>query len=305
MSQALTPDGRKTHLDGIALVLIIVCCMIWGFQQIAIKAIAHEISYVMQATLRSIGSSLCIWVWMRYKGIPVFANDKTLVPGIIAGFLFALEFLLLYSGLEFTNTSRAIIFLYLSPFVVAGTLSIFLKSERLNAVQFIGLLIAFLALAFMFQEGLSKYQGTFFKGDLLVVIAAIAWGLTTVVVRLSTLSAIAPERTIFYQLFFSAIFLSGYCLIAQVPLPSRISGLAIGSMALQIVVVAAASYLVWFWLLRHYLATKVASFGFLTPIFGFIFSVLLMGDPLSSRLIIGLIGVALGIFLVNKKRTLT
>lgn len=303
MSSGLAADGRKLHLDGVAIVLIVVCCMIWGFQQIAIKAIAHEISYVMQATLRSIGSSICIWLWMRYKGIPVFAKDKTLIPGMIAGFLFALEFLLLYSGLEFTNTSRAIIFLYLSPFVVAGTLSIFIKSERLNTVQFLGLVIAFLALAFMFQEGLTKFQGTYLKGDVLVVLAAIAWGLTTVVVRVSTLSSIVPERTIFYQLFFSAIFLGIYCLFAEIPLPKTLSSLALASMALQIVVVAAASYLVWFWLLRHYLATKVASFGFLTPIFGFIFSVLLMGDPLSSRLVIGLIGVAVGIFLVNKKRS--
>ena len=292
---------RKTHLDGIAIVLIVVCCMIWGFQQIAIKSIAAEIPLLIQATIRSVGASLCIWLWMVYKKIPVFKKDGTLLPGILAGFLFALEFLCLYAGLAYTNTSRAIIFLYIAPFVVVSILPFFIKAERLNLLQVMGLLIAFLSVAFMFQEGLTSYQDSYFKGDVLIVGAAFAWGLTTVLVRISKLSSLEPARTIFYQLFFSGIFLIAYCIYANLSLPMHYSNLAIGSILLQTVVVAAISYLVWFWLLRHYLASKVASFGFLTPIFGLIFSILIMHDPLTSRILIALGGVAIGIFLVNRK----
>ncbi len=301
MSSVSRPDDRKQYLDGIALVLIVVCCMIWGFQQIAIKAIASEVPLVMQATIRSIGASFCLLLWMLYKKIPIVKSDKTFWPALIAGLLFAIEFLALYAGLEFTNTSRAIIFLYIAPFIVVSLLPLFVKSERLNFIQVAGLVIAFSAVAFMFQEGLTTYKDSYLRGDLLIVVAAVAWGLTTVVVRISTLAFIDPARTIFYQLFFSGIFLSIYCWMTGENVPSRLSNLAIGSLLLQTVVVAAISYLIWFWLLRNYLVSKVSSFGFLTPIFGLIFSILFMGDPLTLRVLIALGGVALGIFLVNRK----
>ena len=162
-------------------------------------------------------------------------------------------------------------------------------------------MIAFSAVAFMFQEGLTTYKDSYLRGDLLIVVAAVAWGLTTVVVRISTLAFIDPARTIFYQLFFSGIFLSIYCWITGENVPKSLSNMAIGSLLLQTVVVAAISYLIWFWLLRNYLVSKVSSFGFLTPIFGLIFSILFMGDPLTLRVLIALGGVALGIFLVNRK----
>jgi len=296
-----TNDQRKLHLDGFAIILIFVCCILWGFQQIAIKAIAHEIPLLIQATIRSIGATLCIWLWMRHKKIPAFKNDQTILPGMLAGFLFFLEFALLYAGLAYTNTSRGIIFLYLSPFVVASILPFFIKSERLNALQTLGLILAFSGLAFMFQEGLTQFKESYLKGDILILLAAIAWGLTTVVIRASKLSPLEPERTIFYQLFFSAIFFVIYCLMTQADLPKQVSVISIASMFLQIVVIASVSYLAWFWLLRHYQATKVSAFGFLTPIFGIVFSVLLMGDPLTTHLLIGLTGVAAGIYLVNKR----
>lgn len=301
MSSVQRVDDRKTYLDGLAIGLIIVCCMIWGIQQIFIKSIANEVPLIMQATIRSVGASVCLLVWMLYKKIPVIKSDKTLLPGAFAGFLFALEFATLYAGLEYTNTSRAIIFLYIAPFIVVSLLPIFIKTERLGFIQVIGLLLAFFAVAFMFQEGLTTYQDSYLKGDLLVLIAAVAWGLTTVAVRISTLAYIDPARTIFYQLFFSGIFLSAYCLMTSISLPATFSIQAIASLFFQTVIVAAISYLIWFWLLRNYLVSKVASFGFLTPIFGLIFSIIFMGDPLTSRVLIALAGVAVGIFLVNRK----
>ena len=52
------------------------------------------------------------------------------------------------------------------------------------------------------------------------------------------------------------------------PLPRHLSPLAWSSLAFQIVVVSFASYLLWFWLIRHYPATRLASFTMLTPVFG-------------------------------------
>jgi drug/metabolite transporter (DMT)-like permease len=295
-------DDRKTSLDLQAIILITGCCLIWGYQQIAIQAIADEVPLLMQLTIRSIIAGACVWVWMAFKGIRPFQPDRTFVPGMIAGLLFFAEFVLLYSALEHTNTSRAITFLYLAPFIVALVLPIFIPAERLNWMQSIGLLIAFAGLAFAFHDGFSSSAAHFWLGDIAVIGAAAAWAFTTIVVRTTTLGQIQPERTLFFQLFFSSIALICLCFAYGIPLPDTLSINAMASLFLQSVIIAAASYLFWFWLLRHYLASKVSAFSFLTPMFGLLFGFFLGGDPINSSLITAFISIVLGIYLVNRRQ---
>ena len=296
------PDDRKPSLDVQAIILITGCCLIWGYQQIAIQAIADEVPLLMQLTIRSIIASASVWAWMAIKGIRPFQPDRTLIPGVIAGLLFFAEFVLLYSALEHTNTSRAITFLYLAPFIVALVLPIFIPAERLNWIQSCGLLIAFAGLAFAFHDGFSSSAAHFLFGDIAVIGAAAAWAFTTIVVRTTTLGQIQPERTLFFQLFFSSIALIGLCFAYEIPLPETLSINVIASLFLQSVIIAAASYLFWFWLLRHYLASKVSAFSFLTPMFGLLFEFFLAGDPINSSLIAAFISIALGIYLVNRRK---
>jgi drug/metabolite transporter (DMT)-like permease len=67
------------------------------------------------------------------------------------------------------------------------------------------------------------------------------------------------------------------------------------------VIGAFASYLAWMWMLRHYPATQLSSFTFLTPVFGLLFGVLVLHEPLTTRLMLALVAVAVGIVLVNRK----
>ena len=295
-------DDRKLSLDWQAIILITGCCLIWGYQQIAIQAIADEVPLLMQLTIRSIIASACVWAWMTFKGIRPFQSDRTIVPGMIAGLLFFAEFVLLYSALEYTNTSRAITFLYLAQFIVALVLPIFIPAERLNWMQSSGLFIAFGGLAFAFQDGFSSSAPHFLLGDITVIGAATAWAFTTIVVRTTALGQIQPERTLFFQLFFSSIALIALCIAYGVPLPDTFSIKAMASLFLQSVIIAAASYLFWFWLLRHYLATKVSAFSFLTPMFGLLFGFFLAGDPINESLIAAFVSIALGIYLVNRRQ---
>jgi drug/metabolite transporter (DMT)-like permease len=295
-------DDRKPSLDLQAIILITGCCLIWGYQQIAIQAIADEVPLLMQLTIRSNIAGVCVWIWMAFKGIQPFQSDRTILPGVIAGMLFFAEFVLLYSALEHTNTSRAITFLYLAPFIVALVLPIFIPAERLNWMQSSGLLIAFSGLAFAFHDGFSSGAAHLLVGDIAVIGAATAWAFTTIVVRTTTLGKIQPERTLFFQLFFSSIALIALCFAYGVPLPDTLSIKAMASLFLQSVIIAAASYLYWFWLLRHYLATKVSAFSFLTPMFGLLFGFFLAGDSINSSLIAAFVSIVLGIYLVNRRQ---
>ena len=297
------PDQRKAHLDALAIALLIACCAFWGFQQILIKFAVKEIPPLWQASLRMWGATALLWVWCAWRGVPLFQRDGTLRAGLLAGLLFAGEFCFIYLGLMHTSASRLTVFLYTSPFVVAILLPRVVPGERLRRLQWIGLVIAFSAVAIAFSEGFlhtSPVVGQW-RGDLMGLAAGILWGLTTLTIRASRLTSASAEKTLFYQLAVTALVAPLLSLALGEAWGLRYGGLAWGSLVLQTAVGAFASYLTWMWMLRHYPATQMATFTFLTPVFALVFGIVLLGEPLTPQLMVALAGVALGIVLVSRR----
>jgi drug/metabolite transporter (DMT)-like permease len=163
------------------------------------------------------------------------------------------------------------------------------------------LVLAFSAVAWAFAEGFQQPSVGELQwlGDALGVAGAVFWGLTTLLIRASGLSTATPEKTLFYQLAVSGVALAASSWLAGEAWPARLTAGPLAWLAFQIVVVSFASYLLWFWLVRHYPATQLSAFTLLTPLFGLIAGVALMADPLTARLIFALVGVSLGILLVH------
>jgi len=293
---------RKSHLDGSAVVLLIGCCFLWGLNQVAAKAALPEVPALQQAALRSLGGALLVFAWSRWRGIRLFERDGTLPGGLLAGALFGAEFGCIFIGLQFTSASRMVVFIYLSPFVVALGMPFIARSERLSAAQLVGLVAAFAGVAWAFAEGFTRpaVGDRQWLGDALGVVAGVLWGATTLAIRGSRLGPAVAEKTLLYQLAVSGLLLALAALAVGTPLPTRLSALAWSSLAFQVVAVTFASYLLWFWLMRHYPATRLASFTLLTPVFGLLLGALLLGEPITLRLQVALAAVALGIVLVNR-----
>ncbi|NIC41738.1 DMT family transporter [Aquabacterium sp. A08] len=297
----MSPAARKPHLDRLAVGLLLVCCAFWGFQQILIKTTVAEVPPLWQASLRFAGATALLGIWCAWRRVPLFARDGTLAAGLLAGLLFAGEFAGIYLGLQYTTASRLTVFLYTSPFVVALLLPRFVPSERLRAVQWVGLLLAFVSVAVAFSEGFAHSTRTQLMGDAIALAAGAMWGLTTLVIRTSRLAQASAEKTLFYQVAVTAAVAPLLSLALGEPWRFDYSGLAWGSIALQTAVGAFASYLTWMWLLRHYPATQMSTFVFLTPVFALLFGVGLLGEPLTVQLVLALLGVAVGIVLVSRK----
>lgn len=302
MTAVTRPVERKTHLDSLAVGLLVACCAFWGLQQILIKATVDEVPPLWQASLRFVGATALLWLWCRWRGVVLFARDGTGWAGLLAGLLFAAEFTGIYIGLQYTSASRLTVFLYTSPFVVALLLPRFVPSERLRPLQWAGLCLAFASVAVAFSEGLLQGARTQLLGDALALAAGLFWGLTTLTIRTTRLASASAEKTLFYQVAVTAVVAPLLSLALGEPWALAYSGLAWGSIGLQTVVGAFASYLTWMWLLRHYPATQMSSFVFLTPVFALLFGVGLLGEALTLQLVLALLGVAAGIVLVNRRR---
>jgi drug/metabolite transporter (DMT)-like permease len=294
--------ARKTHLDGLAIGLLLVCCLFWGAQQVLVKATLPLMPPVMQAALRFAGATLLLWLWCQWRGVPLFERDQSFKVGVLAGSLFALEFVCLYIGLAHSSASRLTIFLYTCPFFVALVLPWFVPSERLRPLQWLGLACAFVAVVFAFNDH-SAVQTTWWA-DALALAAGIFWALTTVVIRSSKLVTISPEKLLFYQLAVSAALLPPLSLALGEAWLSHllaITPFTVWSLLLQTVIGAFASYLTWMWMLSRYPATLLASFTFLTPVFALLFGALWLGEPVTVPLVAALMLVGVGIVLVNRR----
>lgn len=292
-------DHRKA-LDGQAMAIMGVLCLIWGLQQVVLKAAAADITPLMQIALRTGVAAVLVGLLMARRGERLRLSDGTWRPGLLVGFLFALEFLLVGEGLRFTTAAHMVVFLYTAPIFVALGLHWKLPAERLAALQWFGVALAFggIVIAFFGRGQPGGDLATMLWGDFLALGAGIAWAATTVAVRLSSLAREPATKTLFYQLAVSFVLL----MLATIALGQtgfKSTPLAWGSLLFQSLVVSFASYLTWFWLLRHYLASRLGIFSFLTPLFGVAFGVWLLDEPLEPNFLVGTLLVCAGIVLVS------
>lgn len=290
----------KTELDRFAIGLMVILCMTWGLQQVAVKVASAGISPLWQAGLRSLGAALLVWAWTGLRRIPLFERDATLVPGIAAGALFAAEFAFVYYGLQFTSASRGVIFLYTAPFFVALGARWLLPNESMRAAQWLGMALAFAGVLVLFGENLLRPAGQAWIGDLMMIVAAMFWAATTLTVKASVLNRAAAEKTLLYQLGVSAPLLLLAAVALGEPGVFAPGALVVGSLAFQTVMVAGISFLVWFWLVRQYPATRLSSFSFMTPVMGVLAGGLLLGEPLTPAVFAALLLVGAGIWVANR-----
>jgi len=290
---------ERMALDAKAFALMLGLTALWGFQQVAIKLTAPDVSLVMQAGIRSVIATALLLAWAQWRGTPLFGRDGTLGAGIAAGLLFGGEFVFIYAGLEHTAASRMVVFIYLAPVLTALGLHWLVPGEKLVRAQWAGVLVAFAGIALAFGDGFATARGSLL-GDVFGLVAAVLWAATTVLIRATSLARISAAKTLFYQLVVSAPLLLAASVLMGEKGVVALTPLALASLAYQGAIVAFASYLVWFWLLTRYLAARLSVFSFLTPLFGVLFGVALLGEPLTASFAAAALLVGVGIVLVNR-----
>jgi drug/metabolite transporter (DMT)-like permease len=292
---------QHDRLDVFATLAMVVLTASWGFQQVAIKVTNDAVSPAFQSGLRCAGALVLLLIWCRIRNIPLFERDGTLIPGLVAGFLFASEFAFIYWALVFTDVARSILFLYAAPFVVAVGAHFLIPNERMGMAQAAGLLCAFAGLVLAVRDSLSLPSATAFIGDLMMLLAAVLWAATTLIIKTTTLAKIHPAKTLAYQLAITALLVPGALLVGESGI-TKFDGLVAASLLYQTVAVAFASYLAWFALVRIYPASTLSAFTFLSPLFAMLSGAYFLKEPVSALLWIALTLVAFGIWLVNRPR---
>ncbi|UPK03885.1 DMT family transporter [Bradyrhizobium sp. 170] len=296
-NKVISAAGRALTPGAIALMLML--CLSWGFNQIAVKLVLPDVPPMLQALARSIGALPVLLVIGWFRGVKFFERDGTLWPGVIAGVIFGIEFVLIYRGLLLTSASRAVVFLYVAPFFVALGSYVFLR-ERLRAPQWGGLALSFVGVALAIGVPQTNVDATVLLGDLLIVAGGALWAATTLIVKTTALIKAPAEKGLGYQVAISipilalAAWISGET-ITHVPGP-----LSLSLLAYQAFWVVGLTFLLWFALVKTYSASKLSAFTFVTPLFGVAASYFILHDTLTIAFGAAALLVIAGLYLVNK-----
>src|SRR6267154_2087640 len=297
-STPVTPSAGRPLSPG-AIALMLMLCLSWGFNQVAVKLVLPDVPPMLQALARSSGALpvLLIIGWLR--GVKFFDRDGTLWAGVSAGVIFGVEFVLIYRGLLLTSASRAVVFLYTAPFFVALGSYLFL-GERLRASQWGGLGLCFAGVALAIGVPQANVDANVLLGDLLIVAGGALWAATTLLVKATALLRAPAEKGLGYQvavsipIFVFAAWISGET-ITHVP-----GTLSLSLLAYQAFWVVGLTFMLWFGLVKTYSASKLSAFTFITPLFGVVASYFILHDTLTLAFGAAALLVIAGLYLVNR-----
>ena len=280
--------------------ILLILALIWGINMSLIKIAGRELPPLFMAGFRSLIASICLYIWMKAKGMVIFPTRAILFHGIMVGLMFGSEFGFIYLALAYSSASRVYIFVYTAPFFTALGAHFMLKGDHLNIWKILGLFLAFIGVVLLFTEGLGSYSLSSLPGDIMALLAGALWGLTTVYVKKYLAYRTVPLQTLFYQLLFSIPLLLGFSFAMESITLSGLSFVTWFSLFYQCILVAFLSYLVWFELIHRYPVSLLHAFSFFTPVFGvFISGALILGEAIQPNLFLALLLVSVGMVLVN------
>ena len=226
----------------------------------------------------------------------------SLVHGAVAGGLFSLEFVLIYSGARYTNSGHLAIFINSAPFFVAVGAHLMLAGERLTLGRWLALTLAFLGVVLLFSDDLYLRRQGFWRGDLLVMAGALAWALTTLYMKRFMTAGMNGFQLLYAQVLVSTPVLLLTSLALEPVSWQWPSPAGWGHLLFQAEAVVFLSYLAWFNLLRRYPASALQSFTFLSPVWGVLLGVALLEERLTPPTAAGMALVGAGLVLVNRRR---
>ena len=289
---------KKSQIDLFGAVALSGFALLLAFNQVVIKVTNGGLQPVFFAGLRSAGAVLCIWLWLRWRGIPLRFEKGTRAAGFAIGAVFSFEFLCLFVALDLTAVSRASVIFYSMPVWLAFMAHFVMPDDRVTPVKAAGLALALGGVAVAILTRGDETEGSLW-GDLAALGAAVGWAATALLAKASSLRTVRPEIQLMWQVGISAPILL-FAAIFFGPFIRDLAPIHIAGLLFQIVVVVSAGFIFWLWLLSIYPASGVASFSFLSPVLAVALGWLMLGEEVGPSLLVALVLVAAGIVMINR-----
>ena len=291
---------KNRPVDFLAASFLIIFSILLGLNQVMVKLVNEGMHPVFQVALRSTFAIFPILIYCYILKKKIIINNGSLIPGIIAGILFAIEFIFLFTALDYSTVTRVSLIFYTMPVWLTLAAHFLIENDKLNLNKILGLIIALVGLFLAVYEPTTGYDTSQFYGDACSLLASLCWATIAIMLKTTRLSNATPETQLLYQLVVSGIIL----LPLSMQLNDYVRNIDLDLILIfsfQVIVIMCMGFIGWLWIMSRYSASSTSSFAFLTPIFGVLFGWLIMDDPINEQIYLSLFFTCLGIYLINKR----
>ena len=293
---------KNRPVDFLAASFLIIFSILLGLNQVMVKLVNEGMHPIFQVALRSTFAIFPILIYCYILKKKIIINNGSLIPGIIAGILFAIEFIFLFTALDYSTVTRVSLIFYTMPVWLTVAAHFLIENDKLNLNKLLGLIIALVGLFLAVYEPTTGYDKSQLYGDAYSLMASLCWATRAIMLKTTRLSKATPETQLLYQLVISGVIL--------LPLSMQITDYVrnidldlILIFSFQVIVIMCMGFIGWLWIMSRYSASSTSSFAFLTPIFGVLFGWLIMDDPINKQIYLSLFFTCLGIYLINKRNS--
>ena len=278
--------------------LLTILAFIWASAFFNIKIATYSYGPLTIAFLRIFFGAIPVVLLCFFKRIKIEAFSKDWYWFATIGIInLVIPFFLIAYGVQKVQSNLAAILMASTPLTAAGLAHFFTKNEKINLIKSIGVLVGFSGIVFLFSDNILINEGNIFSAFLILFGSCfyVVGGLLTL-----KISDKKNENVTASILIWGTLVLMPISLFLEQPwnltprLDSTLSLIYLGIFSTGI------AWLLRFYILKHNGLVFQAQVAYLIPIFGVILGFLILNEAITSKVIISLIAVILGIFIVKK-----
>ena len=288
-------------IDGVAASFLIVFSILLGLNQVCVKLVNVGMHPVFQVALRSTLAIIPILLYCYFTKKKIIISDGSFIPGVIAGILFAVEFIFLFTALDYSTVTRVSLIFYTMPVWLTLSAHFLIDNDKLSLKKIIGLALAAFGLILAIYEPNGEYNEKQFFGDLYSLLASFCWAAIAIMLKTTRLNKSIPETQLLYQLIVSGIILLPISFLFNDFIRDMNISLVL-IFLFQVTIIMCLGFIGWLWVMSRYSASSTSSFAFLTPIFGVLFGWLIMDDNINLQIYFSLFLTCMGIYMINAKK---
>lgn len=282
--------------------LIILLCVIWGFNWVVMDIGGQYFPPMMFSALRFLVGSLVIFLVIWFKRIPLPKKEDWKWYGICGILQIAYVYTVSQYALHYIDTGLACVLNFTMPLWLTLISPFFIPGERLTKVKLSGVFIGIIGLVMVMEINFSQLEGNGMKllMELLLLLGAVAWAICNIIIK-KVLHSHDKIQFTGYQMLIGAILLLMGTLAFEGGEPVIWSTEGVIAVLFAGVVASSLAYVLWFYILIRIDATKASISLLLVPVVGVFSSSLVFQTQLSWSVLIGIVLILSGIGIVNMK----
>lgn len=302
---------KRLQKPAVVCLLALICCALWGSAFPCIKVgyewfgIEGTGSQILFAGYRFFLAGVLTFVFGCILEKRFLTMKRSSIPYILRQGLLqtTIQYFFFYVGLANTTGTKGSIINASNAFVSIVAAHFMIKSEKMTWKKGIGCLLGLAGVVVINLAPGAWGTGFSFKGEGMVFVCTVAYGVSTVVLKIIS-DKESPMTITSYQILFGSVLL----IIIGLALGGHVEGFTLKSTILLIymALISAVAFSLWTLLLKYNPVGRVAIYGFTIPVFGVVLSAIFLGEQfVSLKNLSALILVSVGILIVNSTKSVT